>query len=205
MSQTSLASAIRRRTKTEIVAKTTQGNIPIPPHKKMQQNSNNNNQNNNHYSSTISISETPVSSPLMLLLQHKQLINKLENEISELKESKNKNSSNPSEVEYYKKQYETLLNEFAEIKKVLVKVQTFSMETNLEMLQLKRLLKQNNVVLPTNHNSQDDVTLQSDDEAKIANIPHFTSNLNSQSEMIESTNSFLNNVNNDEENLENND
>ncbi len=147
MSQTSLASAIRRRTKTEIVAKTTQGNIPIPPHKKNTSPTTSQSLNN----SNVSISDTPATSPLMLLLQHKQLINKLENEVMELKESKSKNSNNPSEIEYYKKQYETLLNEFNEIKKVLVKVQTFSMETNLEILQLKRLLKQNNIDVSSNN------------------------------------------------------
>ncbi len=157
MSQTSLASAIRRRTKTEIVAKTTQGNIPIPPHKKTSQNvvSNQNNQNrgtsnplNSSTQSTPSIADVPATSPLMLLLQHKQLINDLQFEVNELKEAKSRNMNNPSEIEYYKKQYETLLNEFSEIKKVLVKVQTFSMETNLEMLNLKRLLQKNNIEVP---------------------------------------------------------
>ncbi len=149
MSQTSLASAIRRRTKTEIVAKTTQGNIPIPPHKKsmtsQQQNSSSsvNNQNN-----TSSITDLPATSPLMLLMQHKQLINELQSQMMELRESKNKSMNNPNEIDFYKKQYETLLNEFSEIKKVLVKVQTFSMETNLEMLQLKRLLQLNNIEVP---------------------------------------------------------
>jgi hypothetical protein len=150
MSQTSLASAIRRRTKNEIVAKTTQGNIPIPPHKKNLQNlpSQQQNQPLQSTQNNSSITDTQATSPLMLLLQHKQLINELQGEIMELKEAKNRNMNNPSEIEYYKKQYETLLNEFSEIKKVLVKVQTFSMETNLEMLQLKRLLKQNNIEVP---------------------------------------------------------
>ncbi len=83
--------------------------------------------------------------------------------------------NNPSEIEYYKKQYETLLNEFSEIKKVLVKVQTFSMETNLEMLNLKRLLQKNNIEVPpsnltkinepelNNELNEDDDTLEQND------------------------------------------
>lgn len=155
MSSTSLASAIRRRTKTEVVAKTTQGGIPLPPKKNMQSlnnslnnsstNQSTNNPLNNSYSS---ITDTPASSPLMLLLQHKQLISELQNDIAELKESKNRNMNNPSELEYYKKQYERLLDEFTEIKKILVKTQAFSMETNLEMLNLKRLLEKNNIEVP---------------------------------------------------------
>jgi hypothetical protein len=161
MSQTSLASAIRRRTKNDIVAKTTQGNIPIPPHKKTNLNNQSNQQTNQNSTnpsqkvpSSITISDTQVTSPLMLLLQHKQLINQLHNDIADLKEEvnlinqtnqMNQKTTDPNDVAYYKKQYETLLNEFSELKKVLVKVQTFSMETNLEMLQLKRLLKTSQV------------------------------------------------------------
>ena len=155
MSQTSLASAIRRRTKTEIVAKTTQGNIPIPPYKNNESKRNiEKNTETNSFSKKSSqqsdILNQPPASPLMMLLQHNQIISELQSEVIELKEAKNKNMNNPNEVEYYKKQYDSLLNEFSEIKKILVKTQTFSMETNLEMLNLKRLLEKNNIELPSN-------------------------------------------------------
>jgi hypothetical protein len=163
MSSTSLASAIRRRTKTEIVAKTTQGGIPVPPKKNLQ--SNNLNNSNSSSNNTSSFTDIQATSPLMLLLQHKQLINELQNDVMELKESKNKNMNNPSEIEYYKKQYERLLDEFSEIKKILVKTQAFSMETNLEMLNLKRLLEKNNIeVPPSKMNDESIQNFLNDDE-----------------------------------------
>ena len=165
MSQTSLASAIRRRTKTEIVAKTTQGNIPIPPYKNndSKRNQETNSLQNNNLNQSDSLNQSPTS-PLMMLLQHKQMINELHDEVRELKESKNKNMNNPNELEYFKRQYETLLNEFNEIKKILVKTQTFSMETNLEMLNLKRLLEKHNIELPTNLKKESNHFLNDDDE-----------------------------------------
>ncbi len=143
MSQTALAAAIRRRTKTEYVAKTTQGNIPIPQKKE------------DKPKQPVVTNEPlgpPPSNPLMMLLQHKQLIYELQQEIQELKDSKQKNMNNPNDVEYFKKQYESLLSEFNEIKKVLVKVQTFSMETNLEILLLKKLLNSHNIEIPSANN-----------------------------------------------------
>ncbi len=144
MSQTALASAVRRRTKTEYVAKTTQGNIPIPQKKE-----------DKSKQTTVPIEPVgpPPSNPLMMLLQHKQLIQELQQEIQELKDSKQKNMNNPNDVEYFKKQYDSLLTEFNELKKVLVKVQTFSMETNLEVLLLKKLLNSHNIEIPSTNNT----------------------------------------------------
>jgi hypothetical protein len=81
-----------------------------------------------------SIEENPkATNPAMLLMQHNMSINNLQKEVAELKESKLKDS----EIDY-KTEYLVLLEEMKEMKKVLLKVQSFSMETNLEVMKLKR-------------------------------------------------------------------
>jgi hypothetical protein len=155
MSQTALASAVRRRTKTEYVANTTKGNIPIPQKKE--------DKSKQTIIPTEQVGQQPTN-PLMMLLQHKQLIQELQQEIQELKDSKQKNMNNPNDVEYFKKQYESLLTEFNEIKKVLVKVQTFSMETNLEILLLKKLLKSHNIEIPSTNNAINEQELSTIEE-----------------------------------------
>ena len=93
------------------------------------------------------VKNTEVSKPLptnpaLLLLQHNHYIQKLQKEVSGLldNESKNeKNVINDQCKENYKEEYLGLLEEMKEMKKVLLKVQSFSMETNLEVMKLKRL------------------------------------------------------------------
>jgi hypothetical protein len=81
-----------------------------------------------------SIEENPkATNPAMLLMQHNMLINNLQKQVAELKESKLKDS----EIDY-KTEYLVLLEEMKEMKKVLLKIQSFSMETNLEVMKLKR-------------------------------------------------------------------
>ena len=53
--------------------------------------------------------------------------------------------TNPEHLDYFKSQYATLLEEMKEIKKTLLKVQTFSMETNLEVMKLKRTINNESV------------------------------------------------------------
>jgi hypothetical protein len=87
------------------------------------------------------------TNPALLLLQHNHLIQKLQQEVAELKkvfkDSKDSKESNDPKVvvkdESYKAEYLGLLEEMKEMKKVLLKVQTFSMETNLEVMKLKRM------------------------------------------------------------------
>jgi len=88
------------------------------------------------------------TNPALLLLQHNHLIQKLQQEVAELKkvfkDSKESKESNDPKVvkdESYKAEYLGLLEEMKEMKKVLLKVQTFSMETNLEVMKLKRVHK----------------------------------------------------------------
>ena len=74
------------------------------------------------------------TNPAMLLIQHNKMIQTLQKEVNELKELKPKGPETD-----YKTEYLGLLEEMKEMKKVLLKVQSFSMETNLEVMKLKRI------------------------------------------------------------------
>lgn len=82
------------------------------------------------------------TNPAMLLMQHNVFIQKLQKDINEIKAENKANADNEKakgpEINY-KEEYLGLLEEMKEMKKVLLKVQSFSMETNLEVMKLKRL------------------------------------------------------------------
>jgi hypothetical protein len=81
------------------------------------------------------------ANPAMLLLKHNQQITLLQSEVESLKkllENAPKNKDDKESLEYYKSQHLVLLEEMREVKKTLLKVQTFSMETNLELMKLKK-------------------------------------------------------------------
>jgi hypothetical protein len=75
----------------------------------------------------------------MLLMQHNMLIQRLQKEVADLKT----NTDKPKGDMDYKTEYLGLLEEMKEMKKVLLKVQSFSMETNLDVMKLKRTVEQN--------------------------------------------------------------
>jgi hypothetical protein len=95
------------------------------------------------------------TNPGMLLLKHNQQISLLQNEVDSLKkrlEETNtpKNKDDKESLEYYKTQHLVLLEEMREVKKTLLKVQTFSMETNLELMKLKKTTNKPEAVLELN-------------------------------------------------------
>ena len=89
------------------------------------------------------------TNPAMLLLKHNQMINALQNDMINLKtnfssmkvESPSDNKIDRESIDFFKSQYSTLLDEMKELKRTLLKVQSFSMETNLEVMKLKRVNK----------------------------------------------------------------
>lgn len=88
--------------------------------------------------------QTPAQNPLYLLLQHEQKLKDLETTFSNLKMTENKsNTLTPDNLQFFKTQHELMNQELNELKKIIIKVQTFSMETNLELLKLKNQLKAN--------------------------------------------------------------
>jgi hypothetical protein len=86
------------------------------------------------------------TNPAMLLMQHNMLIQRLQKEVLELKadSKETKESKTKSNDIDYKSEYLGLLEEMKEMKKVLLKVQSFSMETNLEVMKLKRISESKN-------------------------------------------------------------
>jgi hypothetical protein len=84
---------------------------------------------------------TPVS-PIQVLIKHDNKLTELSDEITQLKTMiKQKEPTNPNDIEYFKTQYSQLIHEVAELKKLIMKVQSFSMENNLEIIQLKKALR----------------------------------------------------------------
>lgn len=90
------------------------------------------------------------SHPLIILSQHEQQINKINSNIEDIYDTLNKNTTNKAvkstpvdeeSVHFFKTKYESMSREMDEMKRLLIKIQTFSMETNLELLKMKRLLK----------------------------------------------------------------
>jgi hypothetical protein len=86
---------------------------------------------------------TPVS-PIQVLIKHDNKLNELSEEITQLRGIiKQKDPTNPNEIDYYKTQYSNLTHEVAELKKLIMKVQSFSMENNMEIIQLKKMGRKN--------------------------------------------------------------
>jgi hypothetical protein len=98
------------------------------------------------------------TNPAMLLMQHNMLLQRLQKEVAELKLK----DLNPKEETNYKAEYLGLLEEMKEMKKVLLKVQSFSMETNLEVMKLKRTTS-NQIDLSSIHitNDMDEIAAES--------------------------------------------
>ena len=88
------------------------------------------------------------ANPMMLLLKHNQQLVAMQAEIEQLKKDINipKNKDDKESLEYYKSQHLILLEEMREVKKTLLKVQTFSMETNLELMKLKKTNKPDTIL-----------------------------------------------------------
>jgi hypothetical protein len=97
------------------------------------------------------------ANPTALLIRHNSLLGGIQTDIETLKKqltdikvpTPSSSVDEKSTLEYYKSQHNILLEEMREVKKTLLKVQTFAMETNLELMKLKRSVKPvENVELP---------------------------------------------------------
>jgi hypothetical protein len=126
-----LAAAKRRR------AVPTEPSRPSQPKVSSPQPVQSQNQSQNQLQSPIA-----AQNPLALLLQHEQKLNDLEKNMTQLKVSDKKSEVlTPDTLQYFKTQHELMSQELQELKKVLIKVQSFSMETNLDVLKLKQTIK----------------------------------------------------------------
>lgn len=94
-------------------------------------------------------SQQPLAAnPTMLLLKHNQVLGNLQTDIETLKRQLTDikvvptvDANDKTTLEYYKTQHTVLMDEMRDVKKTLLKIQTFAMETNLEVMKLKRLVK----------------------------------------------------------------
>ena len=78
------------------------------------------------------------ANPTMLLLKHNQTLGNLQTDIETLKRQLTDikvapavDANDKTTLEYYKNQHTVLMDEMREVKKTLLKIQTFAMETNL--------------------------------------------------------------------------
>ena len=88
--------------------------------------------------------------PMQILSQHDKRIFNLENGFNEMAENISAlnqyvDSENDEEtVAFFKTRYETVEKELGELKKLLIKIQSFAMETNLDLMKFKKSLESNN-------------------------------------------------------------
>lgn len=83
--------------------------------------------------------QSTANNPLNILLRHEQKIVEIEEALEGLQlESKKPDTLSPDTLHFFKTQHDLLSQEIQELKKIIIKVQTFSMETNMELIRLKK-------------------------------------------------------------------
>ena len=86
--------------------------------------------------------QSAVQNPLNILLRHEQKLVELEESLEGLQiESKKPDTLSPDTLHFFKTQHDLLSQEIQDLKKIIIKVQTFSMETNMELIRLKKSMK----------------------------------------------------------------
>jgi len=102
--------------------------------------SNSNSKPSNESTVPVQVSPPTPTNPLNVLIKHDRQITDLESRINSIKIEKPAPMST-EDIGHFKAQYNSLVEEIQELKKIIIKVQTFSMEMNIELLNLKRLVK----------------------------------------------------------------
>lgn len=149
-----LASARRRRAAPQGPVAPTNANIPS-------QSTSSQNNNSNMNANNRSIPNPPQrQTPAQMLLNHNTLIQNLQDVVSTLNEVVDKNviprediekivqgkvnegvasqKMTTSNIAYFKDKYETIEAQMKEIKKQVLKIQSFAMDTNLQCIELKK-------------------------------------------------------------------
>ena len=84
--------------------------------------------------------------PMQILSQHDKRIFNLEGGFNEMAENISAlnqyvdNENDEETVAFFKARYESVEKELAELKKLLIKIQSFAMETNLDLMKFKKSL-----------------------------------------------------------------
>ena len=109
--------------------------------------------------------------PLNLVVQHNTMINELKEEMIMMKREmellKNVNTRiskiekqldsdlNLNNISFFKKNYDTIKKQLDDIKRLVVKVQTFSLETNLSVIEVKKNMNMNTDSLVNNESNSE--------------------------------------------------
>ena len=112
--------------------------------------------------------------PLVMLMQHNTIISNMQAEMDAMKEHINQqnvikkkmeaieerlNSElNMNSINFFKKKYEIIKKQLEEIKKLIIKIQTFSMETNLQVIDVKKRMNENTSDLVNNEKNSESVS-----------------------------------------------
>ena len=84
--------------------------------------------------------------PLQILSQHDKRLFNLEQGFNEMAENINglngyvSNENEEETVAFFKARYESVEKELADVKQLLIKIQSFAMETNLDLMRFKKTL-----------------------------------------------------------------
>ena len=65
---------------------------------------------------------------------------------------------NMNSINFFKKKYEIIKKQLEEIKKLIIKIQTFSMETNLQVIDVKKRMNENTSDLVNNEKNSESVS-----------------------------------------------
>ena len=65
---------------------------------------------------------------------------------------------NMNNINFFKKKYEIIKKQLEEIKKLIIKIQTFSMETNLQVIDVKKRLNESTTDLDKNEENSESVS-----------------------------------------------
>ena len=112
--------------------------------------------------------------PLVMLMQHNTIISNMQTEMEAMKERINQQEEikkrmdaiedrlnselNMNNINFFKKKYEIIKKQLEEIKKLIIKIQTFSMETNLQVIDVKKRLNESTADLDKNEENSESVS-----------------------------------------------
>lgn len=88
--------------------------------------------------------------PMQILSQHDKRLFNLEGGFNEMAENINAlnqyvdNENEEENVAFFKARYETVEKELTDLKQLLIKIQSFAMETNLDLMKFKKSIDTNN-------------------------------------------------------------
>ena len=131
-SKASLSAAKARRTRqtAPAVDKRNVKNVPPPPPSQIIQQTN----------------QTAGMNPLQIISQHDKRLFNLEQGFNEMAENINglngyvSNENEEETVAFFKARYESVEKELSDVKQLLIKIQSFAMETNLDLMRFKKTL-----------------------------------------------------------------